>query len=75
MKKIFVGFIGLCIFVVGITSIRANALENSDNVNGITLLTEEVPENLIRLVKGRLPYFDSILLNSEGITSGDKDIG
>ncbi|MEK5188937.1 C47 family peptidase [Enterococcus sp. FSL R5-0957] len=65
--------LGLVIFSSG-TVYAASSGKNDINV-GVTLLSEEVPENLISLVKGRLTYFDSILLNDEGVSSGDKSIG
>lgn len=52
-------------------TVQADELGYKSNV----LLTETIPNDLVETVKARLPYFDSILLNDEGVASGNKSLG
>lgn len=75
LKKIVISLLSIAIIVFGTNVVYAEDTVGQNNENNTTLLSEEVPEELIDLVKGRLIYFDSILLNDDGIPSGDKALG
>lgn len=74
-KKIIVK--SLLIFtLVGMVSFPSYMVKADDaSQKNDMFLTETAPNDLIEAVKARLPYFDSILLNDEGISSGNKSLG
>jgi len=74
-KKLAFSMLFIAILVCGTDKVYAASSSLNEFENEIALLSDEVPEELIGVVKGRMTYFDSILLYDEGIMSGNKSIG